>query len=74
MDIKGCGKRDVGLTFYLLRSATKSTQDKFDRIACGQLAETTGGSRGVLLCERCAGLHGFKMFAQEKAVSGRASS
>jgi len=52
MLIKGCRKRgDAGLTFYPLRSATTLTQDRFERIACGQLAETTGGFGGVLLCE-----------------------
>lgn len=73
MPIKGCGKRgEAGLTFYPLHSAAASTQEKFERIACGQSAETTSGSRGVLLCENCAKVHGLRVFRKEHAVSGGA--
>ena len=50
MYAKGCGKRSVTLTFYLVRTGRETTTGKSERIACGQQAVTTGGgSRGVLL-------------------------
>ena len=70
--IKGCGKGSVSLTFYLARSERVSDASKSLWVACGQLAETTCGFRGVLLCLHCASVHGFKDFRKEQAVSGRA--
>jgi len=58
MQIRGCGRRSVELTFYLLPGVPKSGHDA-PPLACGQHAESRG-SRGVLLCPDCADLHGLK--------------
>ena len=57
MEINGCGKRNVELTFYLLPNQPMS-KHRVSPPACGQRAESLVG-RGVLLCADCAGLHGL---------------
>ena len=59
MKVKGCGKRRVELTFYLLPGMPMSNQS-VSPLACGQPAESRGG-HGVLLCGVCAELHGLKL-------------
>jgi hypothetical protein len=59
MEVRGCGKRDVELTFYLTRGMPFS-RDRVSGLVCGEHAESRGG-RGVLLCRDCAELHGLKL-------------
>jgi hypothetical protein len=59
MDIKGCGKRSVVLTFYVVPDELKS-RHRVEGLACGQRAETIRG-RGVLLCAECADAYGFNL-------------
>ena len=58
-EIKGCGRRASGLTFYLLREEETIPGAKIGHLARGQRAETTTGRRGVLLCQQCAGSYGL---------------
>jgi hypothetical protein len=58
MEIKGCGKRNANLTFYVVPKEPKS-RHRVSGLACGQQAETSGG-RGVLLCAECADGYRFK--------------
>ena len=51
--IKGCGQRDVALSFYRIRVRTK-TAEQLGTLACGQAAATTGGRPGMLLCDEGA--------------------
>ena len=60
----------MGLTFYLVRAESDAATSKAERIVCGQVAETTGGSRGIVLCEQYAEVHGFNLFKRGRAVSG----
>ena len=59
MLIKGCGKKNVVLTFYRLHADTGSTTHRFERIACGQEAESCGGY-GVVLCSHYAETNGLR--------------
>jgi hypothetical protein len=59
MEVRGCGKGDVELTFDLVR-AMRMSRDSLSPLACGQRSESRGG-RGVLLCGDCAELHGLKL-------------
>jgi hypothetical protein len=52
MEIKGCGKGRVNLTFYVVPKPPKS-RDRVEEFACGQRVEATIG-RGILLCAACA--------------------
>ena len=63
MDIKGCGKRNETLTFFVLPKEPTSVRPVVG-LACGQKAER-GDSRGVLLCGACAELHGFQIFTKK---------
>jgi len=58
MEIRGCGKRDVELTFYLIPGQPMSGH-RVSPLFCGQRAEGSG-RRGLLLCANCAELHGLK--------------
>jgi hypothetical protein len=58
MDIKGCGRRNVSLTFYVVPKEPES-RHRLEGLFCGQRAETKLG-RGVLLCAACADRHGFR--------------
>lgn len=58
MEAKGCGKRNVSLTFYLLPREPAS-QHRVSSLACGEPGESLGG-RGVLLCADCADANGLK--------------
>jgi hypothetical protein len=58
MEVRGCRKRDVELTFYLVRGMRMS-RDSLSPFACGQQAESRGG-RGLQLCADCADAHGLK--------------
>jgi len=65
MELTGCGKRHVELTFYLLPRLPMS-RHYASPLACGQRAESRG-ARGLLLCAGCAELHGLK---QSKPKTG----
>ena len=55
MRIKGCGKRNVSLTFYVVEPKSR---DRVEEFACGQRVEATVG-RGILLCAACAAAYGL---------------
>jgi len=68
MEIKGCGKRNAVLTFYVVPKEPKS-KHRASGLACGQRAESSGG-RGVLLCVECAEGYGFKSSKQKLLAMG----
>jgi hypothetical protein len=59
MDVRGCARRDVELTFYLVPGMRRS-RDRISSLACGQRAESRG-RRGVLLCRDCVELCGLTL-------------
>jgi hypothetical protein len=69
MGIKGCGKRRVNLTFYLVPKEPKS-RDRVEEFACGQRVEATIG-RGILLCAACAAAYGLLKTSRRHRVHRR---
>jgi len=72
MRVKGCGKRSVELTFYLL-PGVRRLRLRASPLACGQYAESLGG-RGILLCLDCADAHGLTRTSRKPVKDGDQST